>query len=186
MNPTETTIDLEIGGEKRTLYFNLNAFSKFEEVSSVQPDGNRLKFPKFLFRLLNVWSGLRDRGQADAEAQDNQQALLDAIGEVGAADIHALLYGALHVYDRDDRPSWPLSPGRLGRILGPMEMMRLLPQVMTGLQANLPRAADTKTGGEEPARPTVIPMPSTPTSGGSTSGELDEGPLALLTMKSEG
>lgn len=186
INPTETTIEVEIGGEKHTLYFNLNAFSKFEEASSMDENGKRLKFPKFLFRLLDAWSGLRSSG-----ATDNQQSLLDAIGEIGAADIHALLYGALHVYDRDDRPSWPLSPGRLGRILGPMELVRLLPQIMTGLQANLPQASDTPKGGEEADRPTTVATaqpvavtPSTPVNGGSISGELDDGPLALLTVRS--
>ena len=205
MNPTETTIEVEIGGTRHTLYFNLNAFRKFEEESSLDDDGKRLKFPKFLFRLLDAWSNLRrrvgDNPQATDPAQDgsdnpqavdpaqsgNQQALLDAIGEIGAADIHALLYGALHVYDRDDRPSWPISPGRLGRILGPMELMRLLPQIMTGLQANLPRASDNdKKGGEGSDRPIPIRPASTPTSGGSISGELDEEPLGLLTMTSEG
>jgi len=192
MNPTETTIEVEIGGTRHTLYFNLNAFRKFEEESSLDDDGKRLKFPKFLFRLLDAWSNLRrrvgDNPQAVDPAQsDNQQALLDAIGEIGAADIHALLYGALHVYDRDDRPSWPLSPGRLGRILGPMELMRLLPQIMTGLQANLPRASDNdKKGGEGSDRPIPIRPASTPTDGGSISGELDEEPLGLLTMTSEG
>lgn len=200
MNPTETTIEVEIGGARHTLYFNLNAFRKFEEESSLDDDGKRLKFPKFLFRLLDAWSNLRRRvgdnpqavdpaqsGNPDLAAAGNQQALLDAIGEIGAADIHALLYGALHVYDRDDRPSWPLSPGRLGRILGPMELMRLLPQIMTGLQANLPRASDNdKQGGEGSDRPIPIRPASTPTDGGSISGELDEEPLGLLTMKSEG
>ena len=185
MNPTETTIEVEIGGKKHTLYFNLNAFSKFEEASSVQEDGKRLKFPKFLFRLLDAWSRIRPPKQdAPQQPQANAEALLDAIGEVGAADIHALLFGACHVYDRDDRPSWPLSPGQLGRILGPMELMRLLPQIMTGLQANLPKSGDTPKGGEEESRPTVVQMPSIPTNGGSTSGELDEEPLGFLTMKS--
>lgn len=192
MNPTETTIEVEIGGKKHTLYFNLNAFSKFEEASSVQEDGKRLKFPKFLFRLLDAWSRIRPAKKPDEKTatdapqqqQESAEALLDAIGEVGAADIHALLYGACHVYDRDDRPSWPLSPGQLGRILGPMELMRLLPQIMTGLQANLPKSGDTPKGGEEESRPTVVQMPSIPTAGGSTSGELDEEPLGFLTMKS--
>lgn len=189
INPTETIIEVEIGGEKHTLYFNLNAFSKFEEASSLDENGKRLKFPKFLFRLLDAWAGLRSRGVAEATNTDNQHALLDAIGEIGAADIHALLYGALHVYDRDDRPSWPLSPGRLGRILGPMELVRLLPQIMTGLQANLPQAGDTPKGGEEADRPmaaAAAPKVSTPVNGGSTSGALDDGPLALLTVRSDG
>lgn len=181
MNPTETTIEVEIGGQKHTLYFNLNAFSKFEEVSSLDENGKRLKFPKFLFRLLDAWSNVLKRG----EEQPAESALLDAISEIGAADIHALLYGALHVYDRDDRPSWPLSPGQLGRILGPMELMRLLPQIMTGLQANLPKSGDTPKGGEEEPRPTVVQMPSTPSGGGLISGVLDEEPLAFLTLKSD-
>lgn len=183
MNPIDVTVDVEIGGEKRKLYFNLNAFSKFEEASSLQADGKRLKFPRFFFGLLDAWGKLLKRG----EGTPAETALLDAISEIGASDILALIYGALHEYDAADNPRWPLSPGRLGRLLNATELVKLLPQVMQALQANAPQKSDASAakGGEEPERPTK-PTPLTVINGGSASGELDEGPLAYLTEKSAG
>lgn len=183
MNPLDVTVDVEIGGEKRKLYFNLNAFSKFEEASSIQADGKRLKFPRFFFGLLDAWSKMQQRRADNAV----ESALLDAIGEIGASDILALIYGALHEYDAADNPRWPLSPGRLGRILNATELVKLLPQIMAALQANVPRKTDApeKKGGEEPERPTSA-TPLTVINGGSPSGGMDEGPLDFLTVKSEG
>lgn len=184
INPTDVTIDVTIGGENRRLYFNLNAFQKFEEVSGK-------KFPRFLFGLVDAWSKMaknaKSKAKAQAEAQtdpvDAGESVLEALGEIGAKDILALVYGACHEYDAMDDPRWPLSPGRLGRLLSATELVRLLPQIMTALQRNVPKASDApKTGGEETGRPTLVEK-STPTSGGSTSGgEVD--PLALLTVRS--
>lgn len=182
MNPIDVTVDVEIGGEKRKLYFNLNAFSKFEEASSIQADGKRLKFPRFFFGLLDAWSRMQKQRTGTVET-----ALLDAISEIGASDILALIYGALHEYDAQDNPRWPLSPGRLGRLLNATELVKLLPQVMTALQSNVPQRGDAPEpkGGEEPKRPTA-PTPLTVIDGGSQSGELDESPLDFLTVKSAG
>lgn len=182
MNPLDVTVEVEIGGEKRKLYFNLNAFSKFEEASSIQADGKRLKFPRFFFGLLDAWSRLQKRRDSDIES-----ALLDAIGEIGASDVLALIYGALHEYDAQDNPRWPLSPGRLGRLLNATELVKLLPQVMTALQANVPQKSDAPEpkGGEESKRPTM-PAPLTVINGGSAFGAPDETPLGFLTEKSAG
>lgn len=181
INPTDVTIDVTIGGENRHLYFNLNAFQKFEEISGK-------KFPRFLFGLVDAWSKMAKNAKAKATSvEDNPvdagASVLEALGEIGANDILALVYGACHEYDAEDDPRWPLSPGRLGRLLSATELVRLLPQIMTALQRNVPKASDApKTGGEEHGRPTLVEK-STPTSGGSTSGgEVD--PLALLTVRS--
>lgn len=178
INPTDVTIDVTIGGENRHLYFNLNAFQKFEEISGK-------KFPRFLFGLVDAWSKMAKNAKASggADASDAGASVLEALGEIGAKDILALVYGACHEYDAADDPRWPLSPGRLGRLLSATELVRLLPQIMTALQRNVPKASDApKTGGEEHGRPTLVEK-STPTSGGSTSGgEVD--PLALLTVRS--
>lgn len=174
MNPTDIAVDVEIGGEKYKLYFNLNAFSKFEEISGK-------KFPRFLFGLVDAWSKLQKRGEQTAS-----NALLDAISEIGASDILALVHGAMHQYDGEDNPRWPLSPGRLGKIMTATEIVKLLPQIMAALQRNVPKTTDAAdAGGEEPKRPTPAPVVSMPMNGGSASGgEVD--PLDFLTVKSDG
>lgn len=178
INPTDVTIDVTIGGENRHLYFNLNAFQKFEEISGK-------KFPRFLFGLVDAWSKMAKNAKASGgtDAPDAGESVLEALSEIGAKDILALVYGACHEYDAEDDPRWPLSPGRLGRLLSATELVRLLPQIMTALQRNVPKASDApKTGGEEHGRPTLVEK-STPTSGGSISGgEVD--PLDLLTVRS--
>ncbi len=205
MNPIDVTVDVEIGGEKRKLYFNLNAFSKFEEASSLQADGKRLKFPRFFFGLLDAWTKMeqrnavafaavrgnsRDRDKLTAEQQKEverivQSAAFEALGEIGASDVLALIYAGCHVYDARDNPSWPLSPGQLGKLVSVMEMVAILPKIMEAMKRNVPQKSDAPEakGGEEPKRPTT-PPPLTVIDGGSPSGELDESPLDFLTVKS--
>ena len=192
MNPTEVVIDAVIGGVKRKLYFNWNAYAKFEEFSSIQENGKRLNFTKFVFQLYALIQKAAAKTQAigeNATSEDSQRVLLEAIGELGVTDIRALICGACHVYDREDNPSWPLSPGQLGRIMTVAEMSEAIPKIVSAVMRSNPQASDEpKKGGEESVRPIrtspSIPTPSTTNDGGSTSGELDEGPLALLTVKS--
>jgi len=145
MNPTEVVIDAVIGGVKRKLYFNWNAYAKFEEFSSIQENGRRLNFTKFVFQLYALIQKAAAKTQAigeNATSEDSQRVLLEAIGELGVTDIRALICGACHVYDREDNPSWPLSPGQLGRIMTVAEMSEAIPKIVSAVMPCLTPVAD--------------------------------------------
>lgn len=198
VNPTDMTFDVKVGGHPYKLYFNINAFRMFEKHSSILPNGKRLRFHRFFAKLLMAMNKAREeadklklakeRGEAVAE-DTSFDVLLDMLDDVGADDFFALVYGALHVYDGENNPSWPLSPGQLGRLLTPLEIVSIWQTVQVGMNGNVPLPDNSiDKGGEEPARPTTPTPPPTKmeSDGGSTSGELDDSPLSLLTVISGG
>jgi hypothetical protein len=198
INPTEMTFDVKVGGHIRKLYFNINAFRMFEKHSSILPNGKRLRFHRFFAKLMMAMGkaqeeklkieAAKSRGE-NLEDGASFDLLLDMLDDVGADDFFALVYGALHVYDSENNPSWPISPGQLGRLLTPLEIVNIWKTVQSGMNGNVPLPDDSADkGGEEPVRPTIQTPPPTTTEsdGGSISGELDDELSSLLTTKSAG
>ena len=170
MNPTSKPLSITLGDNKSyQLLFDLNTFSKYEEVTGVP-------FTEFL-------AGLHDAVQLAAKGAKGSE--MDVLRHIRISDVKAFLHAALHTYDAQDEPVWPFTPGQLGRLVNIENLPRIINTLMTGHQSNLPDVEEmpVRAGGAQP-RPFVVD--TTPGNGGGESGSSDEALLGSLTLKSAG
>lgn len=151
-------VEVMIGGKKRTLIFDLNTFSAFEKVSG-------RFFMDFLADLRDAFK----EGQAKNEP-------FEVLRRISASNILALLWAAMHEYDEDDNPVWPMTLSKLGRVVDISAMAKLLPSIMQG---NTDSAPDAPAEAKEELRPTNGGQ-STPVNGGLESIPSREDALAAL------
>jgi hypothetical protein len=169
MNPTTKPLSIVIGGQRCLLYFDLNTFAAFETATG--------KF--FLDFLASMEDAVRS-----AVAQNNggsdQTAALQLMRRISIKDVRAFVWAALHTYDANDEPHWPMTEGQLGRMIDVNNIAQLIPKLLSANADNGPEVE-----GESTSRPTV-PETSVRSDGGGTSGPSDDDALASLTMRSDG
>lgn len=164
MNPTSKTTTITIAGKKYELYFDLNTFSAFEQVTG-------RFFTDFLM----------DIREAFLESKEKKDQFI-LFRRIPVKDVRALVWAALHTYNSDDEPQWPMTINKLGRVLDISQLQNLLPAIMEGNAENAP---DVKEESEESGtdRPPETAL-SNPESGGDGSGPSDADVLGSLELNS--
>ena len=178
-NPTNRVGTIEIKGQPYELNFDLNTYAAFENVT-------HKFFPDFLADLQTAIS----EGSVTIEVPDpdnpgaTKKQLKDPMGVIRKMSfnlLRAFIWSALHFYDKNDDPVWPLTINQLGKLLDMPTLVKVLPQLITSTSQNLPTAKRTD-GEEKPTSET----PTTVEPGGSLSGLLDAGVLDSVEKSSVG
>ncbi len=160
----EVRVPILIGKVERSMYFNLNTQSKYQEltVDPRHPDG------KLYYDTLAEMN--RIRGEVYAKAlQDALKAdptlnvkefryqLLPVLRNYSMRDVLALLAAAVHEYDAKDEPKWPFTPGQIGRYFGPQDCYQLIVKILDGHNSNTPTEKElgeaNSAGESSPAAP---------------------------------
>ena len=183
MDPTNRPLTVELGGEQRTMYFDLNTFAAFEEVtrSALHPEGKR--FFAFIADMERVFSKVTSKGSPIKELSLGE--VLTIVGEVSLTDIRALAWAAMHEYpDTKGPPEWPLTLHEVGRLIDAQNLGTLLPRLLSASSDNMPDAEEIRPSREE----TVVAPdpPSPPVDGGGGSGPTDQVLLDSLEKTSAG
>ena len=175
----EVCTPIIIGGVKRELRFDLNTCCAYEEatgkffldtVASLYD-----AMSPALTTAVKLAAASAETGQDAASetglngngASDSQPSLgqrnaktspFDIVRKVPMRDLRALLWAALHEYDQNDEPTWPLTLNQVGRMLGMADILPIFTSFLKGQSVNqpskeemgesLPAAAD---GGASPA-----------------------------------
>lgn len=168
MNPTNKPLAVELGGKRYQMYFDLNTFEKFEEVTGRH-------FLDFLAALQEAAAELRP--SKDGAVADRE--LMGFLRKLAIREIRAFIYAAVHEYDRNGEPVWPLTIGQLSRHITPGNMASLVALVMQGNARNSPEVE--KEAGGDKVRPIDEGSPSTPEDGGAPFGPSDASILDSLT-----
>ena len=169
MNPTSKPLHVKLGGRRYKLHFDLNTFAKFEEVTGRH----------FLEFLANMQEAL-----ASIATDRSPLGAFGVLKKVAMKDLQAFVFAALHEYDRNDEPVWPLTMGQMGKLVTVENMVDVIRLVLRGNAENAPTSEDVQTEAENPpARPTNAGA-STPANGGDDFGPSDEAILASLTPHS--
>lgn len=174
-NRTQVTMPADIGGKKRTLYFNVNTFGAFEG----KANKFFLDFVANLQEALDAAKEMRDESGKIVRAADPMRLFRS----ISIRDIHAFVWAAMHEYDEQGEPFWTVTLGQLGKLLDIETLATLLPGMVYGASQNMPDPSDSA----RPTEPTADPpsAASTRVDGGTASGPLDEDVLASMTLKSE-
>lgn len=165
IDPTNRAMVISLGGKDRSLYFDLNTFAAFEEVTG-----------KHFLLYLHELQSLASTAQSVSEAE---RAMMFC--RISMKDIRALLWAAMHEFNLEGKVVWPLTLEEVGSMLDIPTIVQLVPRVMSASADNLPPKTDTEDS-ERPTKPETKPSnASTPNVGGVTFGPRDEDVLDLLT-----
>jgi len=171
VNPTNKPLVITLKGKQHKLFFDLNTFSAFEEVTG-----------KF---FLDYIGDLQEAVKATVE--EDSKDPLGVFRRISMKDFRAFLWAALHYYGPDDEPIWPYKLHQLGKLVDVDTMARLVPQVLTGSAENLPNAeemdAPQESSSDRPPQPEA-PKPA-PENGGEVFGPSDAEVLGSLETSSE-
>ncbi len=168
--PVELDRDARTGAYlPRSLVFNVNTMAAYEEKTGKFYWDTVLKFSeiqgKYGYRL--------ETGETVPSQAEMRRSSTDIIRRIRVADIHAMLWAALHTYDAQDNPKWPLTLAQIGRLIMPFDTAKFLGLILKGIQANSPTNAEL---GEVSGGPTLVKPAEPPTtqeeSGGEASIEL--------------
>lgn len=165
MDPSAKPVTLELGGQTFTLHFDLNAFSKYEELS-----GGR-SFPDFLMSMADALNS--------AKGADGEPNPLLFLRHLSLRDLQHFVAAACIEYGADDEPHWRYTPGQLGRLITMDAIPGALSTIMRGQADNGPPT--------DAVRPTsAAESHSESPIGSNASGLSDADLLASLTVKSDG
>ena len=155
----ETRVPISLGGVKRTLVFNVNTMCAYEEatgkffldtVASLYD-----AMAPALTTAIKQAAASAETGQDAASepgldgngASDSQPSLgqrnaktspFDIVRKVPMRDLRALLLAALHEYDQNDEPTWPLTLNQVGRMLGMADILPIFTSFLKGQSVNQP------------------------------------------------
>ena len=183
MNPTNKPLSITLGGKKYTMWFDLNTFWKFEEISGVH-------FLEFLASMQEALASLptsRIDPKTKKITPPKPEDMFGFLRKLSIRDLRAFVYAAMHDYDRNDEPVWSLTIGQMGRLVTTETIPTIISLVMRGTQENAPGADDLKEAGDDKSNVRPIRAgETTPADGGLDSGVSDEDILQNLTRTSEG
>lgn len=157
MSPLQKPITVVLGGVERQLVFDMNTFAAYEEKTG--------KF--FLDTMTGLFGVFKEVSAANSgELSESQLASIGAsvLSRVSMVDLRALLWSALHEYDSNDEPTWPLTINQVGRLIDISTVMQFFSSFIDGSIANSP--LDSELPPEREGRPTE----ANPGSGGTPSG----------------
>jgi hypothetical protein len=141
----EPTTMVELGGEKRQLYFNANTMCAYEEATgkffldtvSRLYDVLRENVPQ-LQKAVNDGTSVIEMPKDPTEAAARNRKISGAIlRKVPMTDLRALIWAACHKYQNDE-PVWPLTLHQVGRLITPLAVPRLFLAFITGQVSNAP------------------------------------------------
>lgn len=175
-NIAETVIPITLGGQKRAMVFNLNTMAAFEE----------LRKKSFTDTVVKLYEELEPLLRDKNSSTDAARVGLRILSRIPMLDLRALLYAALHEYDEDDNPTWPLSVTQIGRMIGPSNILEVFGAFLRGHQENLPTKEEMGEAAGAPATSALADAPIAPTraNGGAASFELPEGVFDSESVKS--
>lgn len=181
MTPTpiaEVRIPVVLDRE-RTMIFNLNTMAAYEQATGKFYFDTLLKLYEIHMNASEETKALIDAASTGNDAAANldlkkvQEIGLGIIRQVSMQDLRALIWAAVHEYDDNDNPKWPLTIAKVGRLLTPLKMPALLRLVVQGNNANNPTKAELGEASGAAAGPVLVeaaPKPSA--NGGAPSIEL--------------
>lgn len=149
----ETTVPVTLGGKMHALVFNANTMAAYEKATG--------KF--FLETLAKLYDALKPtliklrETKADLQADPKKADSLTAgnafqiLSKISITDLRALLWAALHEYDKNDVPVWPLTVYQVGRYLTPASIPKIFHAFLEGQAANSP--SESELGEPEPPAP---------------------------------
>jgi hypothetical protein len=127
MNPLNPGITVTLGGTERRLVFDMNTYGAFEEAAG-----------RFVFdALADMYAAF-----AEAQAAEGKADFLRVARRVSIRDLQSLIWAAMHDYDANDNPVWPLTRNQVGRLITVENMADLLVQVLTGQSDAMPEQRD--------------------------------------------
>lgn len=158
MNPTNKPFVISLQGEKFKLFFNLNSFSAFEDITGLF----------FLDFVVGLEEGIRSIVPAKDEKVDTRAAM-QFLKKVSIKNLRAFIWSCLHTYDKDGEPQWPLTLPQLGARIDHTNIMEVVNVIMRGTQENLPepKAAEQEVDEDRPRPPVNHSLQE---SGGTGSG----------------
>lgn len=179
MNPTSKPLAVTLDGKRYTLYFDLNTFSKFEEVSGK----HFLDFLASMQEAAAVITAGKKKPKTSSKDQDESAlAMFTFLRKLSIKDIRSFVYSAMHEYDREGEPYWPLTIGQMSRLITAGNMSEMVVLLMQGNSQNAPSSDDMGSSEEsEKARPTIATGEETPVGGGDLFGPSDASILDSLT-----
>ena len=180
MNPiAEVRVPIIIGGVKRALCFDLNTCCAYEEATgkffldtvaslydAMKPFSARQPVPgaqtgQDAAAEPEVYGSGAPVPQASLGQRNAKASPFDIVRKVPMTDLRALLWAALHEYDRDGEPRWPLTLHQVGRLLGIADVLPIFTAFLRGQAANSPSKEemgeslpDAAGGGATPATTT--------------------------------
>jgi hypothetical protein len=161
----ETTVPIEIGGQKRLMYFNGNTMTAYEQATG--------KF--FLDTLAKLYDVMRPILEASKNGNGKPSGVdgMEIMRHVSMTDLRALLWAALHEYGPNDEPRWPLTIGQVGRLITPSSVSGIFSAFLRGQAANSPTSEEL--GESVPPAPAKAAVPSPGNGSGAFGTVLPEG-----------
>jgi hypothetical protein len=151
MTFAETSVPIQLNGQKYAMVFDANTMAAYEEV---RPG-------KFFLETAVTMAEI-----AQKMKEEHNSRLFFRLLPI--ADVQALVWAAIHTYDENDEPTWPLKYNHVRRLITQTNIAEVLQLLVFGYSVNAPTA---KTMGESPAAGTEN---STTQTGSSTpSGETE-------------
>ena len=178
MNPTSKPLSVTLDGKKYKLHFDLNTFEAFETATSKH-------FLEFLASMQEALASIPklklDKNGSPLPPKPDE--MFGFLRKLSIKDLRAFVWAALHDYDRNGEPVWPLTIGQMGRLVTTETIPMIISLVMKGTQDNSPSPDDlkeTEDGGKDNVRP-IRAGETTPADGGLDSGPSDATILDSLT-----
>jgi len=178
MNPTSKPLSVTLGGKQYKLFFDLNTFEAFETATSKH-------FLEFLASMQEALASIPklklDKNGSPLPPKPDE--MFGFLRKLSIKDLRAFVWAALHDYDRNGEPVWPLTIGQMGRLVTTETIPMIISLVMKGTQDNSPSPDDlkeTEDGGKDNVRP-IRAGETTPADGGLDSGPSDAAILDSLT-----
>lgn len=186
MTATNKPVSVTLDGKKYKMWFDLNTFDAFETAS-----GGKF-FLEFLASMQEALASIPPI-RTDKHGKSIPPKPEDMFGflrKLSIKDLRAFVWAALHDYDRNGEPVWPLTIGQMGRLVTTDTIPEIISLVMKGTQDNSPSPDDLKEYegperqiNEGNARP-IRAGETAPASGGPDSGPSDADILGSLTRNS--
>jgi len=149
---------------ERTMIFNLNTLSRFQETSG-------LFYFDFITNLQTTFNDVVENARRAALAKNpgaDLRTILfnmnDVLKHIDLRAIHHLVAAAVHEYDSDDNPVWPLTVGKVGRYISTIDVYPLVRKILDGHMQNAPTPTEL---GEASPRPAAKPGVAGETQNGS-------------------
>jgi hypothetical protein len=170
MSPiAEKRVPVTLGGVERVLVFNINTMCQYEEATDKF-------FLDTVATLYEVVTAAREKAVAanDLNAKgDPNINPLEVIRHVSMKALRALLWAALHEYDKDGEPHWPLTMAQVGRLLQPEDIVPVFTKFIQGQSRNSPTREEMGESVAQLPKAATAPAEAAPaaSSNGTAGGE---------------
>jgi hypothetical protein len=170
----EARIPILLGGKKFVMRFSANTMCAYENATG--------KF--FMDTVSRLYEIMFPKGHEDKDGKlvAVRVSGMDIIRRVSMVDLRALLWAAIHEYDKDDEPTWPMTISQVGRQLNFQNIVPIFISFLTGASANSPTKEElgessAVTESSPTQRSAESSPPSSAVNGGATGIELPAGAL---------